>query len=374
MAQLQRTFALLLLSDRGFVDPSDMLQALFQASRSFEIGVQEDITELNNLFINNLEAALKSLVETEHVGAATFANDLERLLNFECIVQIEPLEAQPLEASPSMQPRMVVETCSHINLFVEKTDNLLASLQMLCDWETIEGQTDANSQGEPTNVTTKSRRLVKSLPQVLMLPLQRIKFNRELGQAEKLQTVFRFPEEIDLSWLVDSSVSGQAEGQQQSVDGEYNYELLSVLMHRGGADSGHYWALVRDFECNRWLSFNDVTVSTVTVEEVLSSGAGEGQTDTNASFLVYARRGMLQEAAGMSAESIARPLIEMVEQDNLKVAREVEEWRIRQAQTAEAAAAAEETTAAPTSSSVTVENDSATVENDSATGAVENVD
>ena len=31
------------------------------------------------------------------------------------------------------------------------------------------------------------------------------------------------------------------------------------------------------------------------------------------------RRGMLQEAAGMSAESIARPLIEMVEQDNLKV-------------------------------------------------------
>ena len=57
-----------------------------------------------------------------------------------------------------------------------------------------------------------------------------------------------------------------------------------------------------------------------------------------------------------------------------QVAREVEEWRIRQAQTAEAAAAAEETTAAPTSSSVTVENDSATVENDSATGAVENVD
>ena len=58
MAQLQRTFALLLLSDRGFVDPSDMLQvrllprghtlvenmqrgqALFQASGSFEIGVQ----------------------------------------------------------------------------------------------------------------------------------------------------------------------------------------------------------------------------------------------------------------------------------------------------------------------------------------------
>ena len=149
------------------------------------------------------------LVETEHAGAATFANDLERLLNFECIVQIEPLEAQPLEASPSMQPRQVVETCSHINLFVEKTDNLLASLEMvsyhlhctvqtrsalgtsycfrnqscvdqvirsgqftlvcaqLCDWETIEGQTEANSQGELTNVTTKSRRLVKSLPQVL---------------------------------------------------------------------------------------------------------------------------------------------------------------------------------------------------------------
>ena len=128
-----------------------------------------------------------------------------------------------------------------------------------------------------------------------MLPLQRIKFNRELEQAEKLQTVFRFPEEIDLSWLVDSSVSTQKEEEQQqhSDNGEYNYELLSVLMHRGGADSGHYWALVRDFECNRWLSFNDVNVSTVTIEDVLSSGAGEGQADSNASFLVYARLKML---------------------------------------------------------------------------------
>lgn len=76
---------------------------------------------------------------------------------------------------------------------------------------------------------------------------------------------------------------------QESNGKSCEYQLLSVLMHRGDADSGHYWALVRDSEHARWLEFNDMSVSTVALEEVLSLGAGEGADSSNASLLVYVR-------------------------------------------------------------------------------------
>merc|ERR1719506_3329905 len=53
VAKLQETFAFLLVSDRCFIDPTDTLNALFCAGpKGFEIGVQEDVTELNDLFVS----------------------------------------------------------------------------------------------------------------------------------------------------------------------------------------------------------------------------------------------------------------------------------------------------------------------------------
>ena len=78
----------------------------------------------------------------------------------------------------------------------------------------------------------------------------------------------------------------------QEAPQDHQYDLFSVLMHRGEANSGHYWALVHDVEHARWLCFNDTKVSVVSLEDVLLCGAGQGKehgAGANASFLVYVR-------------------------------------------------------------------------------------
>jgi len=35
------------------------------------------------------------------------------------------------------------------------------------------------------------------------------------------------------------------------------YELYSILIHRGGAYGGHYYAFIKSFENGKWYEFND---------------------------------------------------------------------------------------------------------------------
>jgi ubiquitin carboxyl-terminal hydrolase 47 len=39
--------------------------------------------------------------------------------------------------------------------------------------------------------------------------------------------------------------------------GEYVYELYSIMIHNGGAYGGHYFAYVKSFEDGKWYNFND---------------------------------------------------------------------------------------------------------------------
>jgi ubiquitin C-terminal hydrolase len=42
---------------------------------------------------------------------------------------------------------------------------------------------------------------------------------------------------------------------------KYLYRLVGVLVHSGGADSGHYYSYIKERKENgRWLEFNDTTV------------------------------------------------------------------------------------------------------------------
>ena len=50
--------------------------------------------------------------------------------------------------------------------------------------------------------------------------------------------------------------------------GDYIYELYSVLVHRGGAMSGHYYAYIKSFEDNKWYEFNDSLVNGISEEEI----------------------------------------------------------------------------------------------------------
>jgi ubiquitin carboxyl-terminal hydrolase 47 len=51
-----------------------------------------------------------------------------------------------------------------------------------------------------------------------------------------------------------------------NTTGPYFYDLFAIMIHSGSASGGHYYAYIKDFETDKWFSFNDQTVSNITQE------------------------------------------------------------------------------------------------------------
>ncbi|WVQ82427.1 hypothetical protein IAT38_004555 [Cryptococcus sp. DSM 104549] len=94
----------------------------------------------------------------------------------------------------------------------------------------------------------------------------------------------RFMTQMDELWK-----SGDKEG--DSDVGEWDYELVSVFMHRGKTSgSGHYWTYQAHLpgHSDEFYSYNDETVTVVPASEVLQDRTGD---DANPALLCYARKG-----------------------------------------------------------------------------------
>ncbi|KAL1956215.1 hypothetical protein VTO42DRAFT_7562 [Malbranchea cinnamomea] len=127
----------------------------------------------------------------------------------------------------------------------------------------------AEEQLSPTDYTcsecgakgaTKQLKL-KKLPVILCMQLKR--FDTSRAVSEKVDTKVSFPLAINMlpyttrPWSRDKS--------------DYDYDLLSVVVHLGDIDSGHYLAYCRQGE--QWFKFNDDRVTLVDEIEVMGADA-----------------------------------------------------------------------------------------------------
>ena len=67
---------------------------------------------------------------------------------------------------------------------------------------------------------------------------------------------------------------------------QFPYKLHAVLVHEGQAASGHYWAYVFSHSRDKWLKFNDITVSEATWHELSQDSYG-GYHNASAYCLMY---------------------------------------------------------------------------------------
>lgn len=58
-------------------------------------------------------------------------------------------------------------------------------------------------------------------------------------------------------------------------DGPNVYELYAVLIHRGSAAGGHYFAYIKSLDNDRWYEFNDSSVSEISEKEVVKAFGDE---------------------------------------------------------------------------------------------------
>uniref|UniRef100_A0A663NBC9 Ubiquitin carboxyl-terminal hydrolase n=1 Tax=Athene cunicularia TaxID=194338 RepID=A0A663NBC9_ATHCN len=104
------------------------------------------------------------------------------------------------------------------------------------------------------------------------------------------------------------------------------YRLHAVLVHEGQANAGHYWAYIYDHHQNRWMKYNDISVTKSTWEELERDSFG-GYRNASAYCLMYIN--------DKEQYLIQGNIIDKIFEDNKRFEKELEEWDVELAQKAQ---------------------------------------
>lgn len=112
-----------------------------------------------------------------------------------------------------------------------------------------------------------------SLPNILIIMFKRFKdHDIHQNRNSKIENLVSYPlDNLDLSKYVIGYNSDS-----------YVYDLFGIANHGGNSNWGHYWAYIRNSD-NNWYKYNDHTVSTCQLEDIVSS---------EAYCLFYAKKGI----------------------------------------------------------------------------------
>ncbi|KAG0128448.1 hypothetical protein HOY82DRAFT_621803 [Tuber indicum] len=120
---------------------------------------------------------------------------------------------------------------------------------------------------------------VKRLPPVLCIQLKR--FEHGSTKSSKIDTKIRFPMQLDMTPYTTRAKRKAKDGStdcgpKSSLKGHgpYLYDLLSVVVHTGQINSGHYINFSRENgQGQKWFRFDDSVVTLATEKDVLSAKA-----------------------------------------------------------------------------------------------------
>uniref|UniRef100_A0A7E4V3L8 USP domain-containing protein n=1 Tax=Panagrellus redivivus TaxID=6233 RepID=A0A7E4V3L8_PANRE len=148
----------------------------------------------------------------------------------------------------------------------------------------LQGDNMYNCEGHGPQRAEKGVKFVK-FPPVLNVYIMRYRYT-DTG-VEKISERFEFPKTVDLSNYMDKEIAS---------DGDYRYELHTVLVHRGGGSGGHYCAIINiGVRGDHWVRFDDTNVMSCAQDAVY------GDEDFTPYMLVYIKTSMKEE--------ILRPLV-----------------------------------------------------------------
>ncbi|XP_047235116.1 ubiquitin carboxyl-terminal hydrolase 28 isoform X3 [Girardinichthys multiradiatus] len=121
------------------------------------------------------------------------------------------------------------------------------------------------------------------------------------------------------------------------------YRLHAVLVHEGQASAGHYWAYIYDHANQRWMKYNDVSITESSWEELERDSFG-GMTNASAYCLMYIDDRLPQlitedkdDETGQvlhGMDSLPATLRRYVQEDNRWFQQELSEWEEQFCQTA----------------------------------------
>ena len=281
-ASLQKLFAKMEFTHRGFVDPRDFISQL-----GINPAIQQDAQEFSNLFISLLEESLshqrknsvRSMVATLFRGEYTYLTTC-----LTCNHQ-SARPSQFYELDLALEGNNSLQDCLDDFTKVEK---MTGDEQYHCD--------QCNSKQD----ATRSCQLTQ-LPPVLHLQLNRFRYDLQLGRKKKISAEIEFPVELEMAAYHKGPST--------------LYSLTGVLLHVGQqAHHGHYIAHVK--ERGSWFLLNDTRVHCL--EE-----KGETQKSQHAYMLVYRRK---EDQEQKHKETWVKLLRANLEQEDSEVEEDFEEF------------------------------------------------
>lgn len=204
-----------------------------------------------------------------------------------------------------------IETFYNLSLEVKNMKTLNDSLDKYISEEKID---DYKCEACKKNMTIIKRNSLAELPNIFIVHLQRIIFNYDNFQNDKVNSRLDFPKHLNLKNYTSEVLSKPNESTKaeeakdssaaniihedsykiyQKEDSYYEYELVGVVVHTGTADAGHYFSYInvkRDGEneqmtydksnskdVNNWLEFNDTMIRSFNVNNIEDECFGGSQ-------------------------------------------------------------------------------------------------
>ncbi|CDO95463.1 unnamed protein product [Kluyveromyces dobzhanskii CBS 2104] len=244
---LQRAFYLLQTSNEP-LDTTELTKSFgWDTGDAF---TQHDVQELNRILMDRLEQRMKGTAVEGKINEL-FVGKMKSYIK--CInVDYESSR---------------VEDYWDIQLNVKDIKNLQQSFEQYIEVELMNGENQYAAQDHGLQDAQKGV-VFESFPPVLHLQLKRFEYDFNYDQLIKINDRYEFPESIDLSPYLDSSVS---------KDTPAEYILHGVLVHSGDISTGHYYAMIQPDAHGSWYRFDDDRVIKATDTQVFEENFGKAK-------------------------------------------------------------------------------------------------
>ncbi|XP_071158638.1 ubiquitin carboxyl-terminal hydrolase 40-like [Mytilus edulis] len=216
--QLQKLFSRLLLSDQQSISTTELTDSFGWNNR--EELQQHDVQELNRILFSAVEASLVGTSGKDLINRLYHGTLVNQIICSVC-GKVSEREEDYLD----------------LTLTVAGNNSLEEALYgSFVDMESMDGKNQYKCESCNKLVNAKKGAKLRSLPEILSISFLRFSFDYQKMERYKEAGRLVFPHTIDMApYCEKAELSSE-------------YELFSVVIHKGGAYGGHYHAFIKDVD------------------------------------------------------------------------------------------------------------------------------